>query len=466
MQVRLHISDERSSALYAALQFFPKLSDVYLQWDDEAHAIPEWLSGLSTSSLPGAVEVYPELGQAEVDSSILASLHVHHSLLLFWAKEGSQKLLQSMVQNMELYAFAADAMALQLLSGLPFHTISQVHTFYTQQKLNKALVLCSAESRDLILSIDPGAFVHVFIRRHDLCFSLAAELHDFNILQMQQALELICGLKLPDSEALPIQEIRNTQRSMGQSYSYFADHYDRYMAHVDYDLWNQNLISWHKQYGKSKGKKALELACGTANISSRMMVEGYQMDACDISSNMLMNASRKPLKPNLYRAALTDPIPGRDYDLIFCLFDSINYLGTSSDVLSCFHEVSKALKPGALFIFDISTLQNSLENFADNCNFDSFDDYQFVHEAWYESWHRRQISKLTFFQEKGPAFCRQLEQHEQRVYLCSELMALIQETDMKLLAIHSPQGKSNLLNKRVASLDKQHHRLFFILSTR
>ncbi|MCB5270177.1 MAG: hypothetical protein WCS58_04930, partial [Candidatus Cloacimonadaceae bacterium] len=63
-------------------------------------------------------------------------------------------------------------------------------------------------------------------------------------------------------------------------------------------------------------------------------------------------------------------------------------------------------------------------------------------------------------------FCRQLEQHEQRVYLCSELMALIQETDMKLLAIHSPQGKSNLLNKRVASLDKQHHRLFFILSTR
>lgn len=413
------------------------------------------------STLPAA-SVYLSLEAALKQDGIKASLHLHQAFSLLWVGESDIDQLQELAKTQELYCFAEDTIARAVLSSLPYHAISVIHSFYANSNIQKTLVLSSRQSCDLVLSQDPAAFVHQIITDHGTRYSLAADLHGYEALAINRALNVLHGLQVEPGALISSVRARKALKTGSSSYSFFADRYDEYMAHVDYDLWITNIMFWQKEYARSQGKKALELACGTANIGSRLVVEGYEVDACDLSPQMLMGASKKAVKPSLYQASLTDPIPGRDYDLIFCLFDSINYLLSSADIRICFNQVSKALKPGGIFIFDISTLLNSMENFADNCSFSQSGDFYMVHEAWYEPHHKRQISRLTGFEAKGPGFALQHEEHHQRVYLCSELVAMIEDSPLKLLAIRSAQGKTNLLHKRISTLDKQYHRLFFI----
>ncbi|MCK4311139.1 MAG: 4-hydroxythreonine-4-phosphate dehydrogenase PdxA, partial [Candidatus Cloacimonetes bacterium] len=72
-----------------------------------------------------------------------------------------------------------------------------------------------------------------------------------------------------------------------RNYSLFAKYYDKYMSHVSYDKWVNFLL---KQFSKSHNenpKRVLELACGTANISNRLVKKGLHVDASDISEEML-----------------------------------------------------------------------------------------------------------------------------------------------------------------------------------
>ncbi|HQQ67448.1 MAG TPA: class I SAM-dependent methyltransferase [Candidatus Cloacimonadota bacterium] len=440
-----------------------------LQIPEEATAVLDELLRFSPSdylitSEPEAV-VYLSLEEACALPDLVASVHIHADFCLVVAGEQSAAFIANLAKQTELYTFADDGMAIALLGGLPFHAITRINSFYLSGSRQKVLLLSSRREADLILSGDPGAFLHILFAKDACHFSVAGDLGAYNTLDMARGLKVLRDLNLSDCMKLSFPELRAVMQKADSSYSFFADHYDSYMAHVDYDLWMDNLISWHQQYGQSRGKKALELACGTANVGSRMVVAGYDVDACDLSPQMLINAAGKEVKPKLYQASMTDPIPGRDYDLIFCLFDSINYLTQTSEVRTCLAEVKKALAPGGIFIFDISTLLNSLENFADNCNYTRNGQTAMVHEAWYESYHHRQISRLSCYTKQGPLYALKTEEHQQRVYMCSELLPMIEASGLKLLAIHSSKGKTNLLHKRASTLDKQYHRLFFILGS-
>jgi len=444
MKLKLQIPEEATAVLDELLRFSP---EDYL-----------------VSSEPEAV-VYLSLEEACALPDLVLSVHIHADFSLVVASEQSADFITRLAKQGELYAFADDGAAIALLGGLPFHAITRIHTFYANGSRQKLLLLSSRREADLILSGDPGTFLHILFGKDTCHFSLAGDLCAYNSLDLARGLKVLRDLNLSDCMALSFPELRAALAKADSSYSFFADHYDSYMAHVDYDLWIENLIDWHQQYGRSKGKKALELACGTANVGSRMVVAGYDVDACDLSPQMLINAEGKEVKPKLYQASLTDPIPGRDYDLIFCLFDSINYLTQTSEVKTCLAEVKKALASGGIFIFDISTLLNSLENFADNCNYTRNGQNDMVHEAWYESYHHRQISRLSCYTKHGPLYALKTEEHQQRVYMCSELLPLIEAAGLKLLAIRSTRGKTNLLHKRASTLDKQYHRLFFILGS-
>jgi SAM-dependent methyltransferase len=178
---------------------------------------------------------------------------------------------------------------------------------------------------------------------------------------------------------------------------------------------------------------------------------------------MLVNAQSKRYSPNLYQASLTDPIPGREYDLIICLFDSINYLKNLSEISQCLMEAEKALAPHGIFIFDISTLLNSMENFSDMVNHQHDKDTHLIHKAYYEPGQRRQISRLYLFKAQGAAYSLQTEEHHQRVFLTEELAKVIEDSPLKLLAIHSTDSKTNFYPKKLSGLDHRHYRLFFIL---
>jgi SAM-dependent methyltransferase len=256
---------------------------------------------------------------------------------------------------------------------------------------------------------------------------------------------------------------RDAEGNALSSYSLFAQYYDSYMSHVNYEEWVDLMLSWCRRVTQKQPKKVLELACGTANASEILAFRKYSVDACDSSPFMLHMADAKVFKPKLYYATLTDPIPESGYDFAFCLFDSINYLTHKADVKKLLANVHDALAPGGVFIFDISTLLNSLQNFNDTTNFTRVRDGYLIQLSNYEALTNRQITKLVLFRQNQPEYLRLEERHVQRVYRTPELVELCAASNLKLKAIFAPEMKANLLQRPGNDLDNRYYRLFFLL---
>ncbi len=247
------------------------------------------------------------------------------------------------------------------------------------------------------------------------------------------------------------------------SYSLFAQYYDSYMSHVNYEQWVDLILAWHKRVTRTAPKRILELACGTANAAEILVFRGYEVDACDLSPYMLHMADSKPFKPSLFLNSLTEPIPGGGYDLIFCLFDSFNYLVKKAEATQLLNHAYAALNPGGTFIFDISTLHNSLENFCDTTSFNRVRDGYLIQISSYEPLIYRQITHFFLFRKNLNAYERFEERHVQRVYRTSELVELCAASKLQLKAIFAPDTRPNLLSSDGSDLDNRYFRLFFLL---
>lgn len=248
-----------------------------------------------------------------------------------------------------------------------------------------------------------------------------------------------------------------------QSYMLFAQHYDKYMSHVSYDIWIAKLLTWQRQYSKLKLDRVLELACGTANIAAGLVEMGYEVFASDSSLYMLDVADKKLYKPQLFHADLQDPLPLENLDLAFCLFDSINYLPHLNALHRCLQNVYQALKPGGIFIFDISTLGNSMENFYDLTQVTKSGGSYIVQEAGFDEEKYLQQSKLTIFNKQGISYQKQEEVHLQKVFLHHELLELFKVVSLSPIAVHALEEEQNLLGSRLRKIDTKYTRLFYIL---
>ena len=330
------------------------------------------------------------------------------------------------------------------------------------QNKNPNFVLLSTNTQfvESLISMDSAHWEHFHpeLNYRNLCVGYNNP-HRLLLHSQKQLLRLI---RIPDS-IYDLGGIRYSQQDDSTAYSFFATHYDQYMAHVDYESWVNYVLSWFKQYSSLQLNKILELACGTANFSEQLVNRGYQVYACDNSIDMSHMAAKKAVKPILYYASLTDPIPGRNYQLIICMFDSINYLTQAKQITKTLNEVSLALENGGLFVFDISTLENSLDNFSDVSELYHYSDGLMLHQAWFESVRLMQKSALHFFKKDTIGYCYQYEQHLQRVYFTNELIELIHNSPLKLRAIHSTDTKTNFYPKHLNSIDEKYSRLFFIL---
>jgi SAM-dependent methyltransferase len=110
---------------------------------------------------------------------------------------------------------------------------------------------------------------------------------------------------------------------------------------------------------KPDARNVLELGCGTGSIL-KYLQDVYEVFGLDISGKMLSVARKKVPRSKLFRQDMVDfRIDGR-FDVIICIFDSINHVRRFSDWKKVFAAVRRHLLPGGCFIFDINT-QRKLE---------------------------------------------------------------------------------------------------------
>lgn len=142
-----------------------------------------------------------------------------------------------------------------------------------------------------------------------------------------------------------------------RTYEAMAPVYDDFTAHHEYDLWIPDLLKLAERRGL-KGKRLLDVACGTGKSFMEMLPRGWEVTACDISQAMLELARKKAGdRVQLTLADMLDlPVFG-EFDLIWALDDAINYLLSRAELETALAGMRANLAPTGLLLFDVNELQ-------------------------------------------------------------------------------------------------------------
>ncbi|CAM3260809.1 class I SAM-dependent methyltransferase [Deinococcus saxicola] len=132
--------------------------------------------------------------------------------------------------------------------------------------------------------------------------------------------------------------------------------YDAIMADVEYDHWADFVLTYARDAGlELADASALDLACGTGGFTRELAASGLHVAGLDGSEDMLREArARQPEVEFVAGDLRTFHLPGR-FDLITCVFDSLNNLLTPEDLAAALARAAAHLKPGGLLAFDVNT---------------------------------------------------------------------------------------------------------------
>ena len=105
---------------------------------------------------------------------------------------------------------------------------------------------------------------------------------------------------------------------------------------------------------KPDPQNLLELGCGTGSVLKHF--EKYcEVSGLDTSKRMLSIARAKVSRAKLFRQDMIDFRINDRFDVICCVYDSINHVRRFSQWRKVFASARRHLSPGGCFLFDINT---------------------------------------------------------------------------------------------------------------
>lgn len=214
-------------------------------------------------------------------------------------------------------------------------------------------------------------------------------------------------------------------------YSDFALVYDRLMREVDYDAWANHYQTLLEKSGVKEGALVLETACGTGNLTLRL-AKTYKVLPSDASAQMLSVAARKAKAQGLNLTFLQQDMQNlashRPADAVVCGCDGVNYLLTKFALYAFFKAAYRALKPGGILAFDVSTIDKLKRVLGSAPQVERGEDISYIWEnAWVESESRLHLSLSLFVRQADGKYVRINEEQIQRGWSVEELTLALKE---------------------------------------
>jgi SAM-dependent methyltransferase len=142
-----------------------------------------------------------------------------------------------------------------------------------------------------------------------------------------------------------------------EAYDALAPYYDRFTELYEHDVWLRNLEGIAIGLGL-RGRRLLDVGCGTGKSFLPLLRRGYEVVACDSSPEMVARARARvgPAEADVVVADARELPELGEFDLVTCLDDCLNYLLTDEDLAAAFEGISRNLRPGGFLIFDLNSL--------------------------------------------------------------------------------------------------------------
>ncbi len=227
-------------------------------------------------------------------------------------------------------------------------------------------------------------------------------------------------------------------------YNKLAPVYDHIMKDVDYEDWT-DYIDGIIQYHHPFGNRVLELACGTGTMALAMEKrDDYDITATDVSAEMIRMARQKGKRRKSHITWMVQDMcrlnVDKVFDIIYMVFDSLNYLHTKEQIFSVLRGVSDHLADDGIFIFDFTTPNYSpkIAPLLDG-EHNAHRNYLYTRSSTYD--RKNGIHTNHFVVEKkdpvsGRSIDRFEEIHKQRIWSFQEIKIMIMQSNLRILAAY------------------------------
>ncbi len=176
----------------------------------------------------------------------------------------------------------------------------------------------------------------------------------------------------------------------------------------------------------------LDLACGTGVLVKALGQKGYEAHGIDLTPQMIdiARTNTHGIKEVSFEVGdMADFSTDRQYNIISCTYDSINYLCQFDKIHSMFCCVAKALKKGGLFVFDSNCeptyIEHNGKSFHREINGETF-----IQSCTYDENKKESIVRFDF--SNGT-----IEEHFQRPYNLIELQPLLEQAGLNVIETFS-----------------------------
>ncbi len=192
-----------------------------------------------------------------------------------------------------------------------------------------------------------------------------------------------------------------------QLYKRFAEYYDKIYSKKEYDK-EVNFIDSILKKPKLKGKKILDVACGTGKHTKLLKAKGYSVTGVDINPEMLKIARNKAKGVKFIRGDMKELDLKEKFDAIICMFTSINYNTNLKEIKKTLSNFYKTLNKEGAVIFDLGLTKKGRVGRPKDCaNIDAYseEDLQIARiSQWHPSGEDKNIFNaifLMFVKDKG-----------------------------------------------------------------
>jgi SAM-dependent methyltransferase len=138
-----------------------------------------------------------------------------------------------------------------------------------------------------------------------------------------------------------------------EAYKHFGKFYDAVMGdRAQTAAYIRSLITHHHPAAKT----LLELACGTGALL-KCLTADYEVSGLDVSPTMLALARKKLPQVPFFQQNMVTFALGKKFDVILCVFDSLNHVLRFAEWKRTFRRVAHHLEEDGLFLFDVNPEQ-------------------------------------------------------------------------------------------------------------
>jgi len=242
-----------------------------------------------------------------------------------------------------------------------------------------------------------------------------------------------------------------------KEYTAFARFYDKAMNKEKYQTWDDLIREMVQKYSVPKGW-CLDIACGTGQISKRLLEQGFKVVGVDKSKAMLEIAKKRAPKAEYLEADIRDFKANREFPLAVSFYDSLNYLLTDEDMLKTFKNVHAHLSKDGIFLFDMNTKDDLAVCQKMKPDIFKGKDYYFVFQHGGDG--RKWVIDIELFtKKKDGSYERFHERHVERGYDDEDICPLLEKAGFDVLEVRRERRTSKERRKYFS-------RLYFVAKKR